>query len=72
MTREEAVVVLQEKAVARLDAEVTLDAPYPGDSLSLIEWVMDLEDAFGVELPEEEVTGTQTVADLLDLVLGKL
>lgn len=41
------------------------------DSLALVEWVMDLEDAFGIELTEAEVVAAPTVGELADLVLDK-
>ncbi|MGB8652143.1 MAG: acyl carrier protein [Mycobacteriales bacterium] len=41
------------------------------DSLAVVEYVMDLEDAFGVELSEDEVQATPTVGALADLVLAK-
>lgn len=67
MTREEVLAVLADKA----GAELALDAPYPGDSLALVELVMDLEDALGVDLPEDEVTRTRTVGELVDLCVAK-
>ena len=42
------------------------------DSLAFVEYVMDLEDALGIELPEDEVTATGDVGALLDLVMVKL
>ena len=42
------------------------------DSLSLVEFTMDLEDALGIELPEEELTDLATIGQLVDLAVGKL
>lgn len=42
------------------------------DSLSLVEYTMDLEDALGVELPEEELTDLKTIGSFLDLIMTKL
>ena len=42
-----------------------------GDSLALVELVMDLEDAYGIDLSEAEVAGAGTVGGLVDLVLAK-
>lgn len=39
------------------------------DSLSLVEYTLELEDAFDVELPEEEVTAVPTFGGLVDLVM---
>ena len=41
------------------------------DSLAMVELVLDLEDALGVELPESEVSGVRSVAELLDLLSAK-
>ncbi len=42
------------------------------DSLSLVEYTMDLEDAFGIELPEEELSELRTIGAFLDVVMAKL
>ena len=42
------------------------------DSLDLVELVMALEEEFGVEVPEEELDGVETVSQAFDLVVGKL
>jgi len=42
------------------------------DSLDLVELVMALEEEFGVEVPEEELDGVETVGQAFDLVVGKL
>ncbi len=42
------------------------------DSLSLVEYTMDLEDALGIELPEEELTDLTTIGAFLDLIMTKL
>ena len=42
------------------------------DSLDLVELVMALEAEFGVEGPEEDLDGVQTVGQAYDLVVGKL
>jgi acyl carrier protein len=42
------------------------------DSLDLVELVMALEEAFDIEVPEEELDGIETVGQAFDLVKGKL
>ncbi len=42
------------------------------DSLSLVEYTMDLEDVLGIELPEEELSDLSTIGQFLDLILTKL
>jgi acyl carrier protein len=41
------------------------------DSLDLVELVMALEEEFGVEVPEEELEGIDTVGQAFDLIAGK-
>ena len=56
--------------------QVTLDARFgddlDADSLDLVELVMALEEEFGVEVPEEDLEGVETVGQAYDLVKGKL
>ena len=42
------------------------------DSLDLVELVMALEEAFDIEVPEEELEGIETIGQAFDLVKGKL
>jgi acyl carrier protein len=37
-----------------------------------VEAVLALEEAMGVEIPEEEMEGVKTVGQAVDLVMGKL
>jgi acyl carrier protein len=56
--------------------QVTVDAKFgddlDADSLDLVELVMALEEEFGVEVPEEELEGVETVGQAYDLVANKL
>lgn len=69
MTREDVLAVLGDKTPEEL-GELDLDAPFPGDSLAFVEYVMDVEDALGVELDEQQVARTQVVGDLVELCLA--
>mmetsp|Transcript_71615 Transcript_71615/g.99508 ORF Transcript_71615/g.99508 Transcript_71615/m.99508 type:complete len:123 (+) Transcript_71615:74-442(+) len=42
------------------------------DSLDIVESVMALEEAFDVELPDEETTSLKNCGDVMDLIQGKL
>ena len=42
------------------------------DSLDLVELVMALEEAFDIEVPEEELEGITTVGEAYELVTSKL
>ena len=56
--------------------QVTMEAKFgddlDADSLDLVELVMALEEEFGIEVPEEEVEGVETVGQAFDLVVSKL
>ncbi len=55
--------------------QVTMDAKFgddlDADSLDLVELVMALEEAFDVEVPEEELDGIETVGQAYNLVISK-
>ena len=51
--------------------EASLKDDLEVDSLDIVEYVMALEDEFGVELPEEELDGAKNISDLVDVVVAK-
>ena len=56
--------------------QVTMEAKFgedlDADSLDLVELVMALEEAFDIEVPEEELEGIQTIGQAYELVVGKI
>jgi acyl carrier protein len=79
MDRDEVLQVMRVKAVEMLEVEadaVQEDKSFVDDlrvdSLSLVEYTMELEDALGVELPEDELTDLTTIGAFLDLIMTKL
>lgn len=79
MERAEVLQVLRDKAVEMLEVEadqVQEDKSFVDDlevdSLSLVEYTMDLEDAFGIELPEEELVDVKTIGAFVDVIEAKL
>jgi acyl carrier protein len=56
--------------------QVTVEAKFgddlDADSLDLVELVMALEEAFDIEVPEEELEGVTTVGQAYELVTSKL
>ena len=56
--------------------QVTLEARFgddlDADSLDLVELVMSLEEAFGIEVPEDELEGIETVGQAYELVQSKI
>lgn len=69
--RECAVEVLQVKP-----EQVTMEASFAedldADSLDLVELVMALEEAFEIEVPEEDLEGIDTVGQAFKMVESKL
>lgn len=63
--------------VLQVPAEkVTLEASFANDleadSLDLVEFVMALEEAFGITVDESELDGVETVGQAYELVTSKL
>ena len=63
--------------VLSVDADKVVPAAKFGDdldadSLDLVELVMALEEEFGIEGPEEDLEGVETVGQAYDLVVAKL
>ena len=79
MERAEVMQVLRTKAVELLEVDadaVQEDKSFVDDlgvdSLSLVEFTMELEDTLGISLPEEELTDVTTIGAFLDVILPKL
>jgi len=75
VTRDEVVAVLLERAAERLQApdlgEDDLLAGHGVDSLALVEWALDVEEAVGVVLTEADLVGAPTVGGLADVILAR-
>ena len=74
MERADVIQVLVAKAVEILDAELTESDRFVGtgvDSLAVVEFVMDVEDALAVELTEAEVLAVPDLGGLADVILAK-
>ncbi len=79
MERAEVMQVLRDKAVELLEVDadaVQEDKSFVDDlgvdSLSLVEFTMELEDTLGISLPEEELTDVTTIGAFLDVIVTKL
>lgn len=78
MTRDEVLQVMRDKAVELLEVsadDVQEDRSFVDDlqvdSLSLVEYTMDLEDTLNIALPEEELEGLTTIGGFLDVIMSK-
>ena len=56
------------------ESEITEDASFEGDlgadSLDLVEVVMDLEDQFGLKIPDDDARELTTVGKAIDYVIA--
>ncbi len=75
MDREEILSKIQEITADRLgvdESDVTPDASFredlEADSLDLVELIMELEEQFGMEIPDEEAEKITTVEEAVDYV----
>ena len=76
MDREEILTKIQEITADRLgvdESDVTPDASFredlEADSLDLVELIMELEEQFGMEIPDEEAEKITTVEEAVDYVV---
>ena len=76
LDREEVLGKIQEITADRLgvdEGDVTPDASFredlEADSLDLVELIMELEEQFGMEIPDEEAEKITTVEEAVDYVL---
>jgi acyl carrier protein len=76
LEREEVLGKIQEIAADRLgvdEGEVTPDASFredlEADSLDLVELIMELEEQFGMEIPDEEAEKITTVDEAVEYVM---
>lgn len=60
--------VTEEQATPNADIQCDLK----GDSLDVLEIVMEIEDANGLSFSDLEVQGAKTVGDLITMVAGKM
>ena len=70
--------VLRDKAVEMLEVEadaVQEDKSFVEDlevdSLSLVEFTMELEDVLGIDLPEEDLVDVKTIGAFVDVIMAK-
>ena len=76
LDREEVLGKIQEITADRLgvdEGDVTPDASFredlEADSLDLVELIMELEEQFGMEIPDEEAEKITTVEEAVDYVM---
>lgn len=79
MERTEVMQVVRDKAVEMFEVDpdaVQEDKSFVADldvdSLSLVEYAMELEDALGIELAEDELSDIQTIGAFVDVIMTKV
>jgi acyl carrier protein len=76
MTREEVTTKVREHLAAELEVDPSRIEPgtrfkedLDADSLDLYELLMELEDGYGIRVPEEQAARIKTVGDAVDFVI---
>ena len=76
-TREEVIDQVKQILIQQLgvdEAQVTPEAAFQedldADSLDLVELIMELEDQFGVKIPDEEAQKIKTVGQAADYIMA--
>ena len=76
--RDEVLQVLRDKAADRFEVlpeqigeDSSLADDLNADSLSLVELALDLEEALGIELSEQDLSGVTTVGGVVDALVAK-
>ena len=79
MSKDEILAKVREILVDHLDADpeaVTLEASFQddleADSLDLVELIMELEDQFGISIPDEDAESIKTVGDAVDYIAANM
>jgi acyl carrier protein len=56
---------------SKVTPEARFKEDLDADSLDLVEFVMELESEFGIEVPEQELEGITTVGQAFELIKAK-
>ena len=57
---------------SKITVEASFGDDLDADSLDLVELVMALEEEFGIEVPESDLEGVDTIGKAFDLVTSKV
>ena len=52
--------------------ETRIDEDLGADSLDVVELLMSIEDAFEVEIPDEEIENMKTIGDVVEYIQSKM
>lgn len=62
--------LLIEKDAIKADSRFVEDLK--ADTLDVIEWILEIENAFGIEIPDQDIEKLNSVADLINQISLKL
>jgi acyl carrier protein len=59
------------KSVSDITDEKEIDKDLGADSLDVVEMLMNLEEEYGITVPEEEAVNIKTVSDIIKVIENK-
>ncbi|HEL0589043.1 TPA: acyl carrier protein [Streptococcus equi subsp. zooepidemicus] len=72
----EKIIALIKKQRSRIDFDITektaLKDDLGIDSIELVEFVINIEDEFGIDIPDEDVDGMVSMGDMLNYLVKRL
>ncbi|HEL0015877.1 phosphopantetheine-binding protein [Streptococcus equi] len=72
----EKIIALIKKQRSRIDFDITektaLKDDLGVDSIELVEFVINIEDEFGIDIPDEDVDGIVSMGDMLNYLVKRL
>ncbi|ACG61409.1 TPA: acyl carrier protein [Streptococcus equi subsp. zooepidemicus] len=72
----EKIIALIKKQRSRIDFDITektaLKDDLGVDSIELVEFVINIEDEFGIDIPDEDVDGMVSMGDMLNYLVKRL
>ena len=68
--REKLVALIQEQLTAtNIEDNMSFTKDLGADSLDVVDLVINIEEAFGLDIPDEDAEGIQTVGDVIDYIM---
>jgi acyl carrier protein len=56
---------------AKITESTNLQEDLGADSLDLVEIIMEIENTFGIEIPDEDILGLKTISDVVSYIENK-
>ncbi len=74
MNKDEIIVEISKKVdkdVSQIDENMSFTNDLNLDSIDLVEMLMDIEEKYGIEIPDEEAIKIETIGDFIKIVQDK-